>query len=660
MAQKYRILDIDPYLRPFSADIDRRMECFTAVKKRLTGDNPNLAEYANGHMYWGFHRLDEGWAYREWAPGARGITLFGDFNDWNRDQYPMTKIGENGTWELRLPGDLPHGSRVRIRISTDGEALERIPSYCRRAVQNPATMAFDGQIWDPLPGYAWQNPHFRRNPDEPVLIYEAHVGMSGEEPRLSSYIEFADTVLPRIQALGYNTLQLMAIMEHPYYGSFGYQVANFFAASSRFGTPEELKALIDKAHGLGIMVLLDVVHSHAARNEAEGLARFDGTDYQYFHAGPRGNHPQWDTKLFNYDKPEVLHFLLSNLKFWMEEYRFDGFRFDGVTSMLYHDHGLGSDFDSYDKYFSMNTDTEAITYLQLAATLCKEINPDSILIAEDMSGLPGMGIPVADGGIGFDYRLGMGTPDFWIKTLKEQSDENWDIGKLWYELNQRRPQEKVIGYCESHDQALVGDKTLMFRLADQEMYWHMDNDAQSLVIDRAIALHKMIRLITCLCAGEGYLNFMGNEFGHPEWIDFPREGNNNSYQYARRQWSLAENAFLRYGGLQRFDSAMIHLVRPDNLLAKPTDLRLCDETAKVFAFTKGYFLCLFNFHPQNDYYADLNVPEDERWTMVLDSRWLLFSGYREEIPEVLSSQNKKLPLYLERRAAMVYKRTDKL
>lgn len=167
-------------------------------------------------------------------------------------------------------------------------------------------------------------------------------------------------------------------------------------------------------------------------------------------------------KTFNYGKPEVIHFLLSNIKFWLNEYHFDGFRFDGVTSMLYRNHGLGVSFDSYEKYFSMNTDIEAITYLQFANELIKEINPNSISIAEDMSGMPGMCIPIKDGGIGFDYRLAMGVPDFWIKTISNLSDEDWDLGKMWYELTTRRPGEKNIGYCESHDQALVGDKTIIF------------------------------------------------------------------------------------------------------------------------------------------------------------------------------------------------------
>jgi 1,4-alpha-glucan branching enzyme len=624
----YKIMEIDPMLRPWEKDISLRMDNLSAMRSRLLKDGQTLSEYANGHLFFGFHRFNEGWIYREWAPNAQGVNLFGDFNSWNRDSHPLRMIAE-GIWEIFVPGEFPHASKVRIIIFTPQEILERIPLYCKRVIQNPDNFAFDGQMWDPARPFHWGDSGFGGNRNETLLIYESHIGISGERAGISTYSEFTEFLLPRIKRLGYNAIQLMAIQEHPYYASFGYQVSNFFAASSRFGTPEELKQLINTAHLMGISVLLDLVHSHAAPNETEGIGRFDGTVYQFFHIGKRGNHSQWGTRLFDYNKPGVVHFLLSNLKFWLEEYHFDGFRFDGVTSMLYYDHGLGVVFDSYEKYFSMNTDTEAVTYLQLATGLCKEVKPNCTLIAEDMSGMPGMALPVSAGGVGFDYRLGMGLPDFWITLLKKYRDEDWNMGNLWRELTQRRPGEKVIGYSESHDQAIVGDKTIMFRLADKEMYWHMDKASQNPVIDRAIALHKMIRLITCVCAGEGYLNFMGNEFGHPEWIDFPREGNANSYQYARRQWSLADNPDLRYHFLQDFDRDMIHFARGNNLSLHAPKLILHDESAKILMFIKGRFLFIFNFHPVNDYTAGLPENAGGEWRVALHTGWPEYGGYEE-------------------------------
>lgn len=592
---QYKILTIDPWLKPYYSDIALRMQRHADTRRALLGDKGDLSSFANGYLYYGIARTEDGWVYREWAPGADEMHLIGDFNDWNRESHPLTRL-ENGNWEIKLDGEdaLMHGQRIKVQVTKNGEKFDRIPAYIRRVVRDPETNEFYGQVWAPNRPFRWTDGGYGKRKLSPLFIYESHVGMAQEDECVGTYREFADRILDRVQEAGYNTIQLMAIMEHPYYASFGYQVTNFFAASSWYGNPEDLKYLINTAHEMGMFVLLDVVHSHASKNTNEGLNRFDGTDDQYFVAQ---DHPAWDTKLFNYGKYEVIHFLLSNLKFWLQEYHFDGFRFDGVTSMLYHDHGLGTDFMSYDRYFSLNTNVEAVTYLQLANELIHAVNPFAVTIAEDMSGMPGMCLPIRYGGIGFDYRLSMGVPDFWIKTLKE-SDENWDMRKMWHELTTRRPQEKNIGYSESHDQALVGDKTLIFRMADAEMYTGMNKDYHSITMDRAIALHKMIRFITLVLAGEGYLNFMGNEFGHPEWIDFPREGNGWSYKYARRQWSLCDNEMLKYAWLRDFDRAMLKFARKYRVLSKRGAVNLwVDQERKLLAFCKGDIIYLFNFHP---------------------------------------------------------------
>lgn len=648
-----KILEIDPYLLPYEKDLELRMQRFKEGKRQLLGGKRKFSPFANGSLYYGFHQTDDGWFYREWAPNAEAMALIGDFNNWNRTSHPMKRL-ENGNWELFIPGQnsLPHGSLVKVQVTANGRSFDRIPLYATRVLQDPETNSFHAQIWNPEQRFTWTDEGFGREKGWTPLIYECHIGMATEREGVGTYREFTENVLPRVRDGGYNTIQLMAVMEHPYYASFGYQVSNFFAASSRFGTPEELKELINTAHNMGITVLLDLVHSHACVNTMEGINEFDGTDYQFFHAGAQGNHPAWGTKLFDYGKPEVVHFLLSNIKFWMEEYHFDGFRFDGVTSMLYHHHGLGTAFDSYDKYFSMDTDVEAVTYLQYANELIREIRPDAVTIAEDMSGMPGMCIPVKDGGIGFDFRLSMGVPDFWIKTLSKEKDENWNMDRMWYELTTRRPQEKNVGYCESHDQALVGDKTIMFWLADQEMYWHMDKASQSLVIDRAIALHKMIRLATFALAGEGYLNFMGNEFGHPEWIDFPREGNGWSYHYARRQWSLADNGFLKYQYLLAFDRAMLALQKAHPFYGKPAECLYLHNGDKLLAFRKGDYIFTFNFHPNRDGVIPLPKSQSGSLIIALDSADASFGGFREGMAgtALAGNEGKLFP-----RTAIVYR-----
>ena len=656
----YRVLELNPQLLPFSGDIDLRMHLYHSTKDRLLANGSTLNNFANAHEYFGIHHVEGGWIYREWAPSAHQLYLTGDFNNWNQTEFPMKRL-ENGIWELFLEGEktLWEGCKVKTVVDANLTRTEHLPLYARRVVQDKETVTWCAEVVDDRKVFKWTDEGF--TPADSLYIYEAHIGMAQEEGKVGTYREFAQYVLPRVKKAGYNAIQLMAIMEHPYYGSFGYQVSNFFAASSWFGKPEDLKYLVNKAHKMGIRVLLDVVHSHAVKNTAEGINMFDGTTWQFFHDGEKGDHPAWGTKCFNYGKDEVIHFLLSNLKFWMTEYHFDGFRFDGITSMLYHDHGLGTDFNDNSKYFSLNTHTEAITYLQLANELIRQVNPNAITIAEDMSGMPGMCLPIEDGGVGFDYRLGMGLPDMWIRTVKEKSDEHWEIGKMWGDMCLRRPGENTVAYVESHDQALVGDKTMIFRLADANMYTDMNKDCHNPVIDRAIALHKMIRLLTLAGGGEAYLNFMGNEFGHPEWIDFPREGNGWSFHYCRRQWSLLENGFLKYQWLGEFDRDMIKLAKGNDIFKQQmASLMLLKEPEKVIAFYRNGLLFAFNFNPSESYTNVLiPVPANADYTLKLSSDDEQYGG--QNLVEHMKYTVKKfdgqycVELYLPARTAVILK-----
>ena len=657
----YRILELNPQLKDFAGDIDLRMRLYQDTLNRILSQGQSLNEFANAYEYFGFHHVDGGWYYREWAPSAYQLYLTGEFNNWDATSHPLTPVG-NGNWELFLPGDdaLWEGCKVKTVVDAFMQRSWHIPLYARRVVQQKDTVEWVCEVTDDRKSFAWTDQNFRREPS--LYIYEAHMGMAQEEGKVGTYREFADLVLPRIKRAGYNTVQLMAIMEHPYYGSFGYQVANFYAASSWFGRPEDLKYLVNKAHEMGLCVLLDVVHSHAVKNTAEGINMFDGTTWQFFHDGGKGDHPAWDTKCFDYGKTGVIHFLLSNLKFWMTEYHFDGFRFDGVTSMLYHDHGLGTDFNTNNKYFSYNTHTEAITYLQLANQLIREVNPNAVTIAEDMSGMPGMCLPIADGGIGFDYRLGMGLPDMWIRTVKEQRDEDWDIFGMWCSMCMRRPGEDTVAYVESHDQALVGDKTMIFRLADAAMYTDMDKATHNLTIDRAIALHKMIRLYTLAGGGEAYLNFMGNEFGHPEWIDFPREGNGWSFHYCRRQWSLRDNGYLKYQWLGEFDQDMICLAKSVDLFKmRFGDLRFHDNGKKIIVFYRRGLMFAFNFNPTQSFTdVKVSLPHIADYEVVLNTDDPKYGGQgligNVPYPAIVDEKgNSVISLYLPARSALVLK-----
>jgi 1,4-alpha-glucan branching enzyme len=671
------LIQSDPWLGPYASRLAERQSRYKSALAKFDLNGGLLGQISQGHLYFGFNRGafhgKPGVWYREWAPAALQLRVIGDFNNWNRWGHPMVR-DQFGVWSLFFPDDqyaakLVHGSKVKVHVvGEDSSGADRIPAYIRRAVQDERSGDWAGVYWSPPEPFTFHNT-------SPVLksglrIYEGHVGMACEEPKVGTYNEFTRDILPRIAALGYDAVQLMAIMEHPYYGSFGYHVSSFFGVSSRFGTPDDLKTLVDTAHGMGLRVLLDVVHSHAVKNRLEGLGWFDGTDHQYFHAGPRGLHPAWDSLLFDYAKYEVQRFLLSNVRYWLEEYRFDGFRFDGVTSMIYKDHGLGSPFTSYDDYFGDNIDEDAVTFLKMANQLAHELAPRVTTISEDVSGMVGMARPVSEGGLGFDYRLAMGVPDYWIKILKEKSDEQWNLSELFQTLLNRRHGEKHIGYSESHDQALVGDKTLAFRLMDKEMYWHMDKASHNPIIDRGLALHKLIRLITFSLAGEGYLNFMGNEFGHPEWIDFPREGNGWSLKYARRQWSLADNHLLHYEGLKNFDHAMQLLDELFHLLEDPLiELLMIHEENKLLIYRRGPVVFAFNFHPTQSY-PDLRIPVPDAtdYKLVVDTDATPFEGFGRvaagmKYPyEQVGSHDRKqsIRLYLPNRSAQVLAPDGKL
>ena len=664
------IVASDPYLEPYEDAIRGRHEhALWKIGQLTRNGRQTLSDFADGYKYFGLHKVPRGgWVFREWAPTATDIYLVGDFNNWTEDEkYRCKRIEGTGNWELKLPAKaMKHGQLYKMHVKWDGGEGERIPAWCQRVVQDEVTKIFTAQVWAPKTPYQWKKKNFKANTN-PLLIYECHVGMGQDAEKVGTYTEFKDNVLPRVAKDGYNCIQVMAIQEHPYYGSFGYHVSSFFAPSSRFGTPEELKALIDAAHQMGISVVMDIVHSHAVKNEVEGLGNLAGDPNQYFYPGDRHEHPAWDSLCFDYGKDDVIHFLLSNCKYWLEEFHFDGFRFDGVTSMLYYNHGLGEAFTNYGDYFNGHEDDNAICYLTLANKLIHEVNPKAITIAEEVSGMPGLAAKFEDGGYGFNYRMAMNIPDYWIKTIKERRDEDWKPSSIFWEVKNRRADEQTISYCESHDQALVGDKTIIFRLIDADMYWHFKQGDENDMVHRGIALHKMIRLVTLGTINGGYLNFMGNEFGHPEWIDFPREGNGWSYKYARRQWNLVDNPELDYHFLGDFDRKMIEVVKGEkNFIKTPVQEIWHNDGDQVLAFMRGDLVFVFNFSPTRSFtdYGFL-VPEGD-YKVVLNSDAKEFGGngfaddtmvHHTNFDPVYEKDHKGwLKLYIPARSAVVLKK----
>ena len=668
MEKTLNLIKSDPWLEPYAAAITGRHQYAMDKETELTnGGKQTLSDFASGYLYFGLHRTDKGWTFREWAPNATHIYMVGTFNNWEeKEEYSLKRL-QNGNWEINLPANaMQHGDLYKLIVYWDGGQGERIPAWATRVVQDENTKIFSAQVWNPEKPFKFRKKTFKPSTD-PLLIYECHIGMAQQEEKVGTYSEFREKILPRIAKAGYNCIQIMAIQEHPYYGSFGYHVSSFFAASSRFGTPEELKELIDTAHGLGIAVIMDIVHSHAVKNEVEGLGNFAGDPNQYFYPGARREHPAWDSLCFDYGKNEVIHFLLSNCKYWLEEYQFDGFRFDGVTSMLYYSHGLGESFSNYGDYFNGHEDDNAMCYLTLANELIHMVNPKAITIAEEVSGMPGLAAKVEDGGYGFNYRMAMNIPDYWIKTIKEKIDEDWKPSSMFWEVINRRQDEKTISYAESHDQALVGDKTIIFRLIDADMYWHMQKGDENYTVNRGIALHKMIRLLTATTINGGYLNFMGNEFGHPEWIDFPREGNGWSCKYARRQWDLVDNKNLTYHYMGDFDKEMLKVLKSvKDFQATPVQEIWHNDGDQVLAYGRKDLIFVFNFNPKQSFtdYGFLVTPG--AYEVILNTDDVAFggNGFSDDtkthftISDPLYKKEKKewLKLYIPARTAMVLRK----
>ena len=666
-----KLVENDSWLEPVAQEVEARYQRYESKLKYIESQYGSLKSFASAHEFFGFtyDEFRKGWWYREWAPAAHYLSLFGDFNGWDRYANPLERE-EDGVWSVFLPDSqyknrLTHGSLLKVLVQSSIGEQERIPVYIKRVVQNEENKDFAGQFWSMVNGQRTtdgQNNSSFLIPHSSLFIYESHIGMGQEKEGVGTYKEFADNVLPRIKKLGYNAIQLMAVAEHPYYGSFGYHVSNYFAASSRFGTPEELKELIDKAHEMGIMVIMDLVHSHTVKNTYEGINLFDGTETQYLVGGHEGHHPQWDSKLFNYGKTETLRLLLSNVRFWLEEFGFDGFRFDGVTSMLYKNHGIDTKFETQTDYFGDNVNDDAVTYLQLANTLIHQLNKDYITIAEDVSGMPGICAPVEDGGIGFDYRLGMGLPDFWIKVLKDQKEEDWNMHEFFFTMTNRLYNVKTIAYAESHDQALVGDKTLAFRLMDKEMYSSMSKFTPSIVVDRGIALHKMIRLFTICLGGNAWLNFMGNEFGHPEWIDFPRKDNDWSYKHARRQWSLVDDENLKFHFMSYFDREMLKFVKENDIMnSEPAWLMNADEENKTIVFERNNLMFVFNWGTKSISDYEINVKGTGDYEIVFSTDDKEFGGFENidkntVFPSEQRGNQVFMNIYNVSRTAVVYRK----
>ncbi|CED82984.1 1,4-alpha-glucan branching enzyme/starch branching enzyme II [Phaffia rhodozyma] len=584
------LIDQDPDLENWDWYLNARFKHFQQSLEKLKTIYPGgLDEFSSGYLKMGLVLHDDNSiTYTEWAEGIIEASLIGDFNAFNPSAHLLKHEIDEHTgssyWTIHLPvmengqPQIPLGSEVKIRITLpSGESLDRFPAWVLRATQsqNPPEVLFRARIERLPPIYNGARPLAPRTPK----IYEAHIGAATSKPHaIGTFEEFEKNVLWRVKAGGYNTLQLMGIMEHPYYASYGYQVSSFFAVSSRFGSIASLTSLIDAAHKQGIRVILDVVHGHSCTNDMESLNMFNGTRGMYFSEDSKGDHPIWGTAVN---------------QSWT---------------------------GNYGQYFSSDTDHAGVEYFMLANHIIKTLFPFVTTIAEDTAGFPTLALSTDIGGLGFDYRLTLGPAYHLFHLLKtEPDDANWSVRDIVASLGNRRLQlgEKTIAFVESHDQCIEGGKTMSQWLFDDEIYTQMSVfQTPTPKVERAMALHKMLRLMVFAFAGEGYMNFMGNEFGHPEWLVFPSVQNGFHTTHCRRQWDLADfSRDLRYRDLARFDREMLEAEERGQWgSAELGHVWTQDEDSRLVVFTRANHLFIFNWNTKLPAKDD-NLPIPEPWAL---------------------------------------------
>ncbi|XP_058788144.1 1,4-alpha-glucan-branching enzyme 3, chloroplastic/amyloplastic [Vicia villosa] len=573
-----------------------------------------------------------------------------------------TRKGRKAWLKKYIPG-IPHGSKYRVYFNTTNGPLERVPAWATYVQPELDGRQAYAIHWEPPPEdvYKWKN----QSPKVPksLRIYEAHIGISGSEPKISSFNDFTDKTLPYIKEAGYNAIQLIGVVEHKDYFTVGYRVTNFYATSSRYGTPDDFKRLVDEAHGLGLLVFMEIVHSYAAADEMVGLSLFDGSNDCYFHSGKRGQHKFWGTRMFKYGDVDVLHFLLSNLNWWIEEYQIDGFQFHSLSSMIYTHNGFASFTGDLEEYSNQYVDKDALLYLIMANEILHVLHPNIITIAEDATYYPGLCEPTSQGGLGFDYYVNLSAPEMWSTFLETVPDHEWSMTKIVNTLvSKKENANKMLLYAENHNQSISGRRSLAEVLFG-EIDEHSEHYKESLL--RGSSLHKMIRLITLTIGGRAYMNFMGNEFGHPKRVEFPTSSNDYSYSLANRQWDLLEKDGV-HRDLFTFDKDMMRLDKNERVLSRGfPSFHHVNDSSKVISYVRGPLLFIFNFHPTDSYDSyTVGVEEAGEYQLILNTDEIKYAGqgilrenqyFQRTISKRVDGHRNCIEVQLPSRTAQVYK-----
>ncbi|MGE0448840.1 MAG: 1,4-alpha-glucan branching protein GlgB [Vicinamibacterales bacterium] len=568
----------------------------------------------------GAHRLRVGAAvgvhFAVWAPNAQRVSVVGDFNGWDGRIHPMRVSIDSGIWEIFVP-DLPDGERYKFEIRTHGGELLKKSDPFAVAFEHPPQTA---SVVRDISGYQWNDGDWMASRadrggwmNRPMSIYEVHLGswarVPEEEKRPLTYRELAHRLVPYVREMGFTHIELLPIMEHPFAGSWGYQVIGFFAPTSRHGSPEDFKYFIDACHRAGIGVILDWVPGHFPK-DAHGLARFDGTAL-YEHADPRqGEHQDWGTLIFNYGRNEVRNFLLSNALFWLEEYHVDGLRVDAVASMLYLDYSRRPGEWIPNRYGGREN-LDAIDFLRRLNALTHGEHPGTMTAAEESTAFPGVSRPAHLGGLGFTYKWNMG----WMHDMLEyvQTDaiyRRWSHTLVTFSMLYNYTENFILPL--SHDEVVHGKRALLDK---------MPGDAWQ--------KYASLRTLYGFMLGHPgkKLLFMGGEFG--QW----REWNHDE----SLDWHLLDDP--SHAGLRLYVQALNRLLQTEASLYEadfePGGFRWIDcndNENSVVAFLRtareahDFVVVVVNFTPVARHEYRVGVPAPGYYAELLNSDSSLFGG----------------------------------
>ena len=567
-----------------------------------------------------------------WAPHAAAVHVIGEFNGWNEESHPMKKEGPGGIHSLFVPG-VQENTLYKFLITTEkGEKLYKADPFANYAEMRPGNAS---KITS-LKGFAWEDEKWEENRDklnvfeQPIAIYECHIGSwmkhpDGTEDGFYNYREFADRLVEYLKEMRYTHVELMGIAEHPFDGSWGYQVTGYYAPTSRYGTPKDFMYLVNRLHKIGVGVILDWVPAHFA-TDAFGLGCFDGTCIFEDPDPRKGEHPEWGTKIFNYGKAEVKNFLIANVLFWLREFHIDGVRVDAVASMLYLDYGK-KDGEWCPNKFGGNKNLEAIEFFKHLNSVVRGTYPGFLTIAEESTAWPKVTGDVEDGGLGFTFKWNMGWMHDFCEYMKLdpyfRKDNHY---AMTFAMTYNESENYILPL--SHDEVVH----LKCSMVNKMPGYHVDKYANLRVGYTYMFGHSGKKLL-----------FMGQDFGQErEWSE------------ARElDWFLLQEPLNR--GMKEFMGELLKMYRKypclytiDNSWKGFEWMNADDKDRSTYTFVRrtkdgrNNLLFVLNMTPMTWENYQISVPAKKKYKLVLNSNEERFGGNGHKIPEVVEAKAKPL------------------